>query len=89
MLEKLAEAPSPEGNTDVETADITPPVNPEPQVSAGEMKAKFEALGVAIRSGVDPENAAQLLNLGGVKFTGAMPVSLRLPEKESIGLEDK
>lgn len=89
VLEKLAEAPSSEGNTGVETADITPPVNPEPQVSAGEMKAKFEALGVAIRSGVDPENAAQLLNLGGVKFTGAMPVSLRLPEKEANALEDK
>lgn len=53
------------------------------------MKAKFEALGVAIRSGVDPENAAQLLGLNGVKFTGAMPVSLRLPEKEANALEDK
>ena len=53
------------------------------------MKAKFEALGVAIRSGVDPENAAQPPNLGGVKVTGAMPVSQRQPEKEATEQENK
>lgn len=55
---------------------------------ANSLKAKFDALGVAIRSGVSPESAAALLGLGDIKFTGAMPVTLRLPEAEAAGLED-
>lgn len=53
------------------------------------MKAKFDALGVAIRAGVDPDVAAQRLGLGGLKFTGATPVSLRLPEAQAAQLESK
>ena len=56
---------------------------------AAELKAKFDALGVAIRAGVDPAAAAERLGLGGIAFTGAMPVSLRLPENEAARLEDK
>lgn len=33
-------------------------------------KAKFDALGVAIRAGVDPEDAAARLGLAGIKFHG-------------------
>lgn len=53
------------------------------------LKAKFDALGVAVRAGVDPETAAQMLGLEGVKFTGAVPVSLRMPERkvEELDLE--
>lgn len=54
-----------------------------------EMKAKFDALGVAIRSGVDPHAAAVTLGLAGISFTGATPVSLRLPESDAARLEDK
>ena len=43
------------------------------------MKTKFEALGIAIRSGVDPADAGRRLGLAGIKFTGATPVSLRVP----------
>ncbi len=43
------------------------------------MKAKFEALGIAIRAGVEPSNAAHTLGLEGVRFTGLQPVSLRDP----------
>lgn len=52
------------------------------------MKTRFDALGVAIRSGVDPDNAASMLGLDGVQFTGAIPVSLRPLERDASGLED-
>lgn len=57
--------------------------------SAVEMKARFDALGAAIRSGVDPEDAARRLGLDGIEFTGATPVSLRLPETQADELEEK
>ena len=56
---------------------------------AQELKAKFDALGVAVRAGVDPDDAASRLGLEGVKFTGAVPVSLRMPESEVGMLEDR
>lgn len=55
----------------------------------GEIKNQFDALGVAIRAGVEPEVAAQQLQLQGLKFTGAVPVSLRQPETEASRLEEK
>ena len=57
--------------------------------TAAEMKAKFDALGAAIRSGVNPSDAAGRLGLSGLTFTGATPVSLRLPEDDAARLEDK
>lgn len=56
---------------------------------ATELKAKFDALGVAVRAGVDPQDAARRLGLDGIQFTGAVPTSLRLPESEANELEDK
>ena len=53
------------------------------------LKAKFDALGVAVRAGVDPMDAARRLGLGDVAFTGAVPVSLRMPEQDAVGLEEK
>ena len=55
---------------------------------ATEMKAKFDALGVAVRAGVDPDDAATRLGLDGIEFTGAVPVSLRVPEADARQLED-
>ena len=49
---------------------------------ANDMKAKFDALGVAVRAGVDPANAASLIGLDGVRFTGLQPVSLKNPDGE-------
>lgn len=49
---------------------------------AAALKAKFEALGMAVRAGVDPADAASRLGLSGVKFTGGVPVSLRMPGQE-------
>jgi hypothetical protein len=44
---------------------------------AAELKTAFDALGVAIRSGVSPQSAASKLGLDGIDFTGMVPVSLR------------
>lgn len=41
-----------------------------------DLKARFDALGVAIRTGVDPEMAAERVGLPGLVFTG-VPVALR------------
>jgi hypothetical protein len=70
------------------------PVAPTPAVpaassggDAAELKAKFDALGVAIRAGVDPESAAAQIGLAGITFTGATPVALRLPKDDASDLE--
>ena len=52
-------------------------------------KEAFDALGVAVRAGVDPQSALEVLGIPGVKLTGAVPVSLRLPEADSKALEEK
>lgn len=54
---------------------------------AADIKAKADAMGVLIRAGVDPADAAIRVGLPGVKFTGAVPVSLRLPTSEAAALE--
>ena len=59
------------------------------QETTADLKAKFDALGIAIRAGVDPGDAANRVGLSGVKFTGAIPVSLRVPESDAVTLEDK
>lgn len=51
-------------------------------------KAKADALGILIRAGVDPVDAAERVGLTGIKFTGAVPVSLRLPESDATSLEN-
>ncbi len=65
------------------------PAGPSEADEAAAMKAKFDALGVAIRSGVDPEQAAERIGLPGIRFTGAIPVSLRPPADEAERLEPK
>ncbi len=55
---------------------------------AGAVKAKADALGVLIRAGVDPKVAAAQVGLD-VQFTGAVPVSLRLPEADAAKVEGK
>ncbi|MBS5942877.1 MAG: phage portal protein [Finegoldia magna] len=67
---------APEG----EESSLTRPAGSQDPVT---LKAKFDALGVAIRAGVSPESAATSLGLDGVEFTGAVPVSLRMPESEA------
>lgn len=67
----------------------TAPAQPsDPNAEATALKAKFDALGVAVRAGVDPQDAAARLGLEGIEFTGAVPVSLRLPEADAAQLEE-
>lgn len=58
---------------------------PSATEDAAALKAKFEALGMAVRAGVDPADAASRLGLSGVKFTGGIPVSLRMPGEGTGG----
>lgn len=54
-----------------------------------ELKAKADAFGVLVRSGVDPVEAAARAGLPGMTMTGAVPVSLRQPKDEVPTLEPK
>lgn len=63
--------------------------HPPTTFSGGDLKASFDALGVAIRAGVDPQSAASILGLQDVRFTGAVPVSLRMPQNDADDLGDK
>lgn len=65
----------------------TPADAPSSDLAASQLKAQFDALGVAIRAGVAPEDAASRLGLAGIAFTGAMPASLRLPADDAAAME--
>ena len=54
---------------------------------AAAIKAKADAMGVLIRAGVDPQDAADKVGMGDVDFTGAVPTSLRLPTTDARSLE--
>lgn len=56
---------------------------------ASVIKAKADALGALIRAGVSGESAARQLGLEGLDFTGAVPVSLRMPADEADQLEQQ
>lgn len=45
-----------------------------------EVKARADAMGVFIRAGVKPEDAARIAGVQGAEFTGMVPVALRAPE---------
>lgn len=64
---------------------LTPPDQPE--LTPEEVRSAADAMGVLIRAGVEPAVAAQRVGLAGLEFTGAVPTSLRLPEKDAAQLE--
>lgn len=68
----------------LDAADEAPAVIDE----AADIKAKADAMGVLIRAGVESGAAAERVGLSGITFTGAVPVSLRLPTTEAAALED-
>ena len=76
-----------------DTAATSVPVEQAAPASRGldmsRAKEAFDALGVAVRAGVDPQSALDVLGMPGVKLTGAVPVSLRLPEAATSTLEEK
>lgn len=80
-------------DTTVPAVQDTPAVQAAPAATGGldtsHAKEAFDALGVAVRAGVDPQSALEVLGMSGVKLTGAVPVSLRLPEADTKALEEK
>lgn len=58
----------------------------QPAEDSAAVKAKADAMGVLIRSGVEPAEAAERVGFSGL-FTGAVPTSLRLPESDAAVLE--
>ena len=60
---------------------------PSSDDDAQSLKAKADALGVLVRAGVEPDDAARLAGLP-VDFTGAVPTSLRVKETDAAALED-
>lgn len=65
------------------------PAPPTAAHDAAALKVKFDALGIAIRAGVKPGDAAARLGLSGIQFTGAVPVSLRPTERNASALEGR
>lgn len=51
------------------------------------VKAQADAMGILIRSGVEPLDAAKAVGLNGLGFTGAVPVTLRQPASDAASLE--
>lgn len=68
---------------DMNDTDVDGDMSPEDKAKA------FDALGKAIRAGVDPAEAAREVGMPGLAFTGGIPVSLRMPESKASGLEEK
>src|SRR5699024_12367870 len=58
------------------SADTMDAGEPSGVETAQELKAKADAMGVLIRSGVTPESAAQQAGLSGLSFLDARPVTL-------------
>lgn len=56
---------------------------------AAQTKSKADSMNALIRSGVEPESAAAEVGLAGVKFTDRIPNTLRVPEREARGLEER
>ncbi|WP_424936679.1 MULTISPECIES: phage portal protein [Bacteria] len=69
------------------TAEISRQTAAPPSIDPSAEKAKADALGVLIRAGADPADAAERVGLDGLEFTGAVPVSLRMPTTDAAGLE--
>lgn len=63
------------------------PLGAETPAADGDVKDQADAMGVLIRAGVAPDDAATRTGLDGVRFTGAVPTSLRLPEADASDLE--
>lgn len=60
-------------------AAVTAETPPEAE-DADILKAKFDALGVAVRAGVDPNDAASRLGMAGIRLTGLVPTNLKDPD---------
>lgn len=60
---------------------------PAGATEASDIKAKADALGALVRAGAEFESSAEKVGLEGVKSSGAVPTTLRLPESDAATLE--
>lgn len=94
-LERIRADRAPAAPDDGQEAEETgtPPASRQGEATSAEdvttLKAKFDAFGIAVRAGVDPADAARRLGLAGIQMTGAVPVALRMPEREASELEER
>ena len=75
-LEASLSQPNPAADALASTGDTMDTGEPGGVEAAQELKAKADAMGVLIRSGVTPESAAQQAGLSGLSFLDARPVTL-------------
>lgn len=54
-----------------------------------DLQTRANIFGTLFRAGVEPASAAKTAGLPDLIFTGAVPITLRQPETEAAGLEDK
>lgn len=56
--------------------------------SAADIKAAADAMGALVRAGAEGESAADIVGLEDLEFTGAVPTTLRLPDRVADDLEE-
>ena len=75
-LEASLSQPNPAADALASTGDTMDAGESSGVEASQELKAKADAMGVLIRSGVTPESAAQQAGLSGLSFLDARPVTL-------------
>src|SRR5699024_1647655 len=75
-LEASLSQPNPAADALASSGDTMDAGEPGGVEAAQELKAKADAMGVLIRSGVTPESAAKQAGLSGLSFLDARPVTL-------------
>lgn len=89
MIEEWTALAEQGGSLDDVLRELTGANATQPEVDYAAKKAAFDALGAGVRAGATPESVAADLGMPGLEFTGAVPVSLRVPADEAQRLEDK
>lgn len=75
------------GSAPAPAAVATEVATEDPTAAANAMKAQFDALGAGVRAGVVPEDVAARVGLTGLRFTGAIPTTLRPKATDAAALE--
>ena len=72
------------GGVEAEDVDAPASVAASTGPTAADIKSRLDALGVAVRSGIEPDSAAAAVGLSDLRFIpGARPVTIKVPEDEA------
>lgn len=88
MLPDILTGARGEGPVVVDDPDAAPELDGVVTDAGTEVKSKADALGILIRAGVDQEQAAKRVGLDGLTFPN-LPTTIRVPEREAVGIEEK